>query len=141
MEALQNIFHFKIRMGGYIITLIVKQGGVQNLLNFKFGNMGGNLPDVKFSCWEVWNNHNNTLTNITYYQNTTIILTTRNVRKSTLKRVPLTEKTRKSFFHRSLYIYNKLPYNLRIIDFKNFNKNIKQYVSKNYSLDKVPLAH
>ena len=63
---------------------------------------------------------------------------TRSVWKGSLKRVALSEKTKKSYFHRSLYIYNLLPYNLRIIEPKKFNKLIKEYKRTNFSPDRVP---
>ena len=68
---MQNIFYFKIWIGGNIISLILNMGkwgrktsllsnleilgGMQNHLDFKFGNTGRglqNLPDLKFACWE-----------------------------------------------------------------------------------------
>ena len=49
-----------------------------------------------------------------------------------------TQKTAKAFFHRSIHIYNLLPYNYRIFNPKKFNKEIKGLVRNKFSPDRVP---
>ena len=63
---------------------------------------------------------------------------TRKVRHSYINRNSTTTKTSNSLFYRAVKIYNTLPIELKNLEYKVFNKRIKDIVRKYYRLDRVP---
>ena len=47
-------------------------------------------------------------------------------------------KTKNSFFHRSLFIYNTLKGHIVSLDHKMFKKKIKKYIWLNFSVNNIP---
>ena len=62
----------------------------------------------------------------------------RAVRKPCVKYKYKTARTKNSFLHRSVYMYNNLPDHLRILNKKQFNKQIKIFIRMNYELKNIP---
>ena len=64
--------------------------------------------------------------------------TTRLCRKPTMKHIHNSAKTKNGFFHRSVYIYNQLEDNIRMIPSKKFNKQISKYIAIKYNYRDIP---
>ena len=62
----------------------------------------------------------------------------RSVRHSFISRQSSTNKTYNSLFYRAVRIYNTLPFHVKCLEPKVFNKSIKDIIRKGYSPDKVP---
>ena len=78
---------------------------------------------------------------ITQYMKLSMILTdidSRSVRHSFISRQSNTNKTYNSLFYRAVQIYNTLPNEIKGLEPKVFNKNIKEIIRKGYSPDRVP---
>ena len=78
---------------------------------------------------------------ITQYMRQSMIqsdIDSRSVRHSFITRQSTTNKTYNSLFYRAVQIYNTLPNNIKSLEPKVFNKNIKDIIRKGYSPDKVP---
>ena len=59
-------------------------------------------------------------------------------RKPSLKYMPSSAKTLNGFFHRSVYIYNQIEDNYRMIPSKKFNKQISKYISIKFNYRDIP---
>ena len=59
-------------------------------------------------------------------------------RKPSLKYKYKTSKSKNSFFHRTCYIYNHLPDEIRTLNTKKFSKEVKNHIKNNYDLKNIP---
>ena len=59
-------------------------------------------------------------------------------RKPSVKYKYKTKITKNSFFHRTCYLYNSLPDEIRTLNTKKFSKEIKTYIKTNYDLKNIP---
>ena len=62
----------------------------------------------------------------------------RKVRKPSPKIMYKSAKLKNSFIYRSTFIYNTLPYSLRILNKKQFAKQSKDHIFRNFSLKHIP---
>ena len=66
------------------------------------------------------------------------ITPSRLVRRASVKEAFQTIKTKHSFLHRSIFIYNKLEVNIRTQPIKKFNKTINKYITNTYGNKNIP---
>ena len=59
-------------------------------------------------------------------------------RKPSLKYMPSSAKTLNGFFHRSMYLYNQIEDNYRMLPSKKFNKQIFKYISMKFNYRDIP---
>ena len=62
----------------------------------------------------------------------------RQVRKPSMTKPYKSSKMKNTFFYRSIFIYNNIPDNVRLLPKNKFNNIIKKYVFENYNLYQIP---
>ena len=60
------------------------------------------------------------------------------IRKPSVKYKSNSARTSNSFLHRSAYIYNFIPDDLRLLNKKLFYKQIQQYIKNNFDTKHIP---
>ena len=63
---------------------------------------------------------------------------TRMNRKPSMKEAFINKRTKDGFFYRSIFIYNTLREEIRMKPRKIFNKEIKKYIFRNFSMNEIP---
>ena len=62
----------------------------------------------------------------------------RYVRKPSVQIQYSSAKMKNSFFHRAIYLYNRIPDEVRLNPLKKFSKLVKEYIFHNYDLKTIP---